>query len=213
MNLAEALKVIQESELPNKSDILGAINSRVQETEAWETRASNLEQNLNAILEITGTTEGTLEKRLETAQSSIKSLREAESSYQSQLAEKDRQITQAMRENKIAEAVRISKVNPKVFNTLMSGIDGEIETKDGKAYIKPNDGEAMELSAYADEHWPDFKPSLFPETQEPDQGKTPLTPIPGGSAKGEPKKPPDVVSAFIAQTYEKALDGILEKTA
>lgn len=201
MKFSDAIAAISGLEFEGKDAVLEAINSRVKETAMFETKAQGLEKNLNTILEMAGATEGDLSKKLETALETVKGLKDVETTYKTQLTEKDGVIGQLQRETKIADAVRLSGANPTVLKTLLSSGGGELEVKEDKVFFKPTDGEPTELKAYAEANWKDFNSALFTSS-------TPPLTLPSGGSQGKVPDPVDPVSQFMKASYGKVAESL-----
>lgn len=199
MKFSEAISLINGSEIENKSELLEAINSRLQETALLEKQVQDLSKNLTTILDLTGATEGDLSKKLETARTSINGLKEAESNYQVQLAEKDKALNSLRLEGAVSEAARLSQANAHVLKTLMSSGQYALEIKEGKPFIKNGEEAPVELKIYAEKNWADFSSALFPTGQlsTPGVGVS----LPTGGSSGTPQQQSDVVADFLKSTY------------
>lgn len=198
MKFTEAIASLIELDIENKEEILEAINRRLQETETLETTNQNLQTNLDNILDLAGVTEGNLTQKLEKAQQAIQGLKDTETNYQTQLADKDRTIAQMQREGTISNISRLTKANPHVLKTLLNNQEADLSIKDDKAYIKVGEGEPIELTEYANSNWKDFTPSLFPGSNSTD----PTVTLPGGSSSGQQPKTPDAIDTFMNDKFK-----------
>lgn len=202
MKLTEAITALNNSAIEDKDGILEAINTRLQETEGLVTQVQSLQTNLDNILGLAGVTEGDLTQKLEKAQETINGLKNTETSYQQQLAERDKTIAKMQQETLITEVSRLTNANSHVLKTLVTQNGNELLVKEGKAYVKNNDQE-MELQAYAQDNWKDFVPSLFPNVEST---TTSSVTLPGGNSSGEQPKQTNVVDNFLDKQYSGVND-------
>ncbi|HMQ29152.1 MAG TPA: hypothetical protein PKD53_00425 [Chloroflexaceae bacterium] len=116
------------------------------------------------------------------------------------------QLVSLQRQQLIGQVAEAAGYKAAVLGQLPGSADLAFElrdvTVDGKAvkqaFVKPRDGEAVALSAYARQHWADFLPALAAGQQQQTQG----TPFPGQQPGGA-TPPADPVAAFAQRAQQQ----------
>jgi hypothetical protein len=198
MKFTEAIAAIQQLEFEGKDAAIAAINKQVKDLPELQKTNETLQTNLNTLLDIAGVTEGNLETKLQTAQTTIKTLKEEKTGFQTQLTAKEGEIKTLKQQTTLTQAAQIAKANPSVLTKLLSDFNGEIKIKGDKVNLIPTDGQAIELAAYVDANLADFKSALFPATTSP-------SPLPTGGANSKVPEPTDAISAYQTKTYANVL--------
>lgn len=117
------------------------------------------------------------------------------------------QLASLQRQQLIGQVAEAAGYKAAVLGQLPGAADLAFElrdvTVDGRAvkqaFVKPKDGEAVALSAYAQQHWADFLPALAAGQQ---QQQTQGTPFPGQQPGGA-NPPADPVAAFAARAQQQ----------